>query len=134
MPINNKLHFSADNEDGCWCVVGNVKKCIPYGHGGLEISIGTRQFKGGAKVRIVGSFPGSCDGLVAIGQNKHTRKYIRTIIRVTAVENLRVKLMYGRAELALCKMPPPPGALMIETKEDAELLERIIPEWSALWA
>lgn len=133
MPVNKIVNISTDHEDGRWCVVGNVKNHIPYGHGGLEIRNGTRQFRGGAKVKIVGSFPGSCDGLVAIGQNKHTGKYIRTIIRVTAVENLRVKLMYGMAEVALYKLPPPVGAVMIKRKEDAEYLERIIPEWSALW-
>lgn len=107
---------------------------IPYGPGSSETKTGTRQFKGGANVRIIGSFPGSCDGLVAIGQNKRTGKYIRTIVRVTAVENLRVRLLYGNTEVELCKEPPPMGALMIKTKADAEYLERIIPEWSSLWA
>lgn len=133
-PEGDRMNTSVEQKQDFWCVAGNIKRQISCGHGSLETKSGTRQFKGGAKVRIIGSFPGSCDGLVVIGQNKHTGKYIRTIVRVTAIENLRIKMMYGNAETALAKQAPPDGALMIKTKADAEQLERIIPEWCALWA
>ena len=115
-----------------WSIVANIKKELPFGEGGLETRKGTRQFKGGAKVHIVGSYPGMCDSLIVIGQNKHTGKFIRSVVRVTAVENFRIKLIYGEAALGLCEKSAPRGAAMISTKEDAEHLLELIPEWCQL--
>lgn len=116
-----------------WCVVANVKREIPFGEGHKETKVGTRQFKGGARVNIVGSFPGSCDGLVVIGQNRHSGKFIRSIIKVTVVENLRVKKLYGQSALKLRSCDIPTGAWMVESKADAEGLMHLIPKWRALW-
>jgi hypothetical protein len=120
---------SQDAENDYWSIVANIKREIPYGEGKTETRIGTKQFKGGAKVYIVGSYPGMCDSLIVIGQNKHTGKFIRSIIGVTTVENFRVKLVYGKAVLNLCNQEAPNGAMIIKTKEDAEHLEKLIPEW-----
>lgn len=111
-----------------WSVVANIKREIPYGEGGAETRIGTKQFKGGAKVYIVGSYPGMCESLIVIGQNKHTGKFIRSVIRVSVVENLRIKIVYGEAARKLYHQNDPKGAYMIRTKSDAESLKNVIPE------
>jgi hypothetical protein len=121
---------SEDTTPEYWSVVANIKRELPYGEGGIETRNGTKQFKGGAKVYIIGSYPGMCDSLITIGQNKHTGKFISTVIKVSAVENLRIKNVYGESALSLCKQEAPNGASMITSKEDAEYLEELIPEWS----
>jgi hypothetical protein len=54
---------SEDTNQEYWSVVANIKREQPYGAGGIEIRNGTKQFKGGAKVYIIGSYPGMCDSL-----------------------------------------------------------------------
>lgn len=115
-----------------WSIVANIKSEIPYGAGGNETKVGTKQFKGGAKVYIVGSYPGMCESLIVIGQHRHTGKVIRSVVRVTVVENLRVKLIYSKAVRKLYDQEAPSGASMVKTKLDAESLEKNIPIWCKL--
>ena len=115
-----------------WGITANIKRELPFGEGGKETRIGTKQFRGGAKVYIVGCYPGMCDSLIVIGQNKHSNKFIRSVIRINVVENMRIKLIYGKSALELCSQEAPNGAFMIKTKTDAEYLLKLIPEWCAL--
>jgi hypothetical protein len=62
--------------EGVWSIVANIKKEHPFGPGGAETKIGTRQFRGGTKVYIAGCFPGTCDAVVAIGLHRKSRKLI----------------------------------------------------------
>lgn len=80
----------------------NIKPEMLFGEGGKETRIGTKQFKGGAKVLIIGSYSGMCERLILIGQ-----KFIRSVARVTAVENLRVKQLYGKSPLRLRLLEAP---------------------------
>ena len=115
-----------------WGITANIKRELPFGEGGKETRIGTKQFRGGAKVYIVGSYPGMCDSLIVIGQNKHSNKFIRSVVRVNVVENMRIKMIYGKSAMELCAQEAPNGASMIKTKDDAEYLLKLIPEWCAL--
>ena len=83
-----------------------------------------------ARKCILSALIRACVSLITIGQNKHTGKFISTVIKVSAVENLRIKNVYGESALSLCKQEAPNGASMITSKEDAEYLEELIPEWS----
>jgi len=73
-----------------------------------------------------------CDSLIVIGQNKHSNKFIRSVVRVNVVENMRIKMIYGKSAMELCAQEAPNGASMIKTKDDAEYLLKLIPEWCAL--
>ena len=115
-----------------WGITANIKRELPFGEGGKEIRIGTKQFRGGAKVYIIGTYPGTCDSLIVIGQNKHSNKFIRSVIRINIVENMRIKMIYGKSAIELCSQEAPNGASMIKSKADAEYLLRLIPEWCAL--
>lgn len=115
-----------------WGITANIIKELPFEEGGKETRIGTKQFRGGAKIYIVGSYPGTCDSLIAIGQNKHSRKFIRSVIRVNIVENMRIKMIYGKSAMELSAQEAPHGASMIRTKVEAEHLLKLIPEWCAL--
>ena len=76
--------------EGVWAIVANIKKEHPFGPGGLETKVGTRQFRGGTKVYIAGCFPGTCDAVVAIGLHRKSRRFITCVVDVRYVENFRV--------------------------------------------
>ena len=80
--------------EAVWCVIANVRKEILFGPGGNETKIGTKKFRGEAKVYIIDWYPGMCEDIIAIGQHRHSKSFIKCVIRAKAVENLRVKLAY----------------------------------------
>ncbi|MDB5347071.1 MAG: hypothetical protein JWP89_5448 [Schlesneria sp.] len=118
------------NDEGVWCVVANIKRDHPYGSGGLDSKSGTRQFRGGTKVYIAGCFAGTCDGVVAIGLHRHSRRFITCVIDVQHVEEFRVKLVYHPRVIELIKMD---DRCWIRTKEDAERWAAAFPEWQRLY-
>ena len=113
-----------------WSVVANLKKQLPYGPEGKETRFGTQKFKAGAKIQIVGAYPGTCENIIAIGQHKKNGKFISCVIRADQVENLRVKLIYRPQILEFLKDFNPNGAWLTTTKEYAEQLAKDIPIWA----
>jgi hypothetical protein len=113
-----------------WCVVGNIKREIPFGPAGFEIKSGLKLFKAGAKVHIIGSYPGMCEDIIALGHHRRSGKYIHCIIKATAVENLRVKKIYSKSMLQFLKDFKPNGALLLTSREAANELVKIIPIWT----
>ncbi len=122
-------HHSGSAE-GVWCVVANIKREHAYGPGGVETKIGTRQFRGGAKVYIAGCWPGTCDAVVAIGLQRKSRKFITCVVDVMHVENFRVKLIYHPRVLELIQEDE---RCWIRTKEEAQTWAAVFPEWQKLW-
>lgn len=98
--------MEADNlesEEALWCIVANVKGERSSGHGGEETRSGTRQFRGGSKIYIIGCYPGMCDTVVAIGMQRKSRRFIVCAISVNHVENFRAKLAYNPKVIELAK-------------------------------
>ncbi len=116
--------------DGVWCVVANIVKEHPFGPGGEETKVGTRQFRGGTKVYITGCYPGTCDSVRCIGLHRHTRRFITCVVDVRWVENFRVKLVYQPKVLELIENDED---CWIRTKEEAEIKAREFPRWQKLW-
>ncbi len=112
-----------------WCIDSNVKSEIPFGPNGDEIKSGLRKFKAGAKLHIIGSYPGMCESLVVIGRHRNANNYIRCVIQASSVENLRVKKVYSEKILQLLQRCPSNGASMITTENDANHLKQLIPKW-----
>ncbi|WP_419904784.1 hypothetical protein [Kiloniella sp.] len=115
--------------DELWCVVGNVKKEIPFGPDGGELKSGLKHFKAGAKIHIVGSYSGGCENIIAIGHHRKSGKYIHCVIRVREVENLRVKIIYSKSILSFLCGFQPNGAEIHTTQESAEYLAELISLW-----
>ncbi len=115
--------------DEFWCVVANIKKEIPFGPGGSEIKSGLKKFKAGSKVSVVGSYPGMCESLVVIGQERNSGKYINFVVRADKIDNLRVKRIFRPKTLEFLKTFQPEGAHMVRTKEEALSLCKVIPKW-----
>ena len=122
--------MDGSTSEGIWCVVANVKKGHPFGPGGTETKIGTRQFRGGTKVYIAGCFPGNCDAVLAIGLHGKSRRFIACIVNVRHVENFRVKLVYHPGVVQLIEQDE---RCWIRTKEEAESWALAFPEWQKLW-
>jgi hypothetical protein len=116
--------------EGLWCVVANIKQEHPCGPGGLEQRSGTQLFRGGTKVYIADCYPGNCNGVVAIGLHRKSRKFVRCVVSVTHVENFRVKLVYHPRVLELIEQDE---SCWIRTKEEAEKWAAAFPEWQKIW-
>ncbi|MCO7226719.1 hypothetical protein [Pleionea sp. CnH1-48] len=116
-----------------WAVVANIRRDIPYGPGGKEIRNGTNQFRGGAKVHIIGAYFGMCESIIAVGQHCKTGKYVRCVIRANAIENMRVKKIYSRSIWDRLDDYQPTGASITVSKEEAENLMKCIPIWCELY-
>jgi hypothetical protein len=116
--------------EGVWCIIANIKREHPFGPGGAETKVGTRQFRGGAKVCISGCYPGTCDAVVAIGLHRKSKKFITCIVDVMHVENFRVKLVYHPRVLELIQRD---DRCWIRTKEDAETWAKAFLGWQKLW-
>ena len=121
---------AAESADGIWCVVANVKREHPHGPGGDETKIGTRQFRGGTKVFIAGCFSGSCDGVIAIGLHRKSRRFINCIVNVTHLENFRAKMVFHPRVLQLIEQDQ---RCWIKTKDEAEKWVAAFPEWQKIW-
>ncbi len=132
LPDDFQISENSNNTTEKWCVVANVKQEVPYGPGGKEKKSGLRKFKAGAKLHLVGSYGGTCVNVIAIGQHRHSGKYIRVVININAVENLRVKKIYSKSVLDLLEGYRPNGAFIRTSKKDAEDLKQIIPKWIEL--
>lgn len=115
----------AKADDGVWCVIANVKR----DHGAEERS-GTRQFRGGTKIYIAGCYAGTCNGVVAIGLQRKSRKFITCVVSVNHVENFRVKLVYHPKVLDLIEHD---DRCWIRTKDEAETWAAAFPEWQRIW-
>jgi hypothetical protein len=116
--------------EGIWCVVANIKREHPFGPGGSEQRSGTRQFRGGTKVYIAGCYAGTCDGTIAIGLHRKSRRFIMCVVNVTHVENFRVKLVYQPKVLELIEKDE---RCWIRTKDEAEKCAAAFPEWQKIW-
>ena len=116
--------------EGLWSVVANIKREHPYGPGGNESKSGTRQFRGGTKVYIAGCYAGACDGIVAIGLHRHSRKFIVCVVNVQHVENFRVQMIYHPKVIELITND---DRCWIRTKLEAETWMAAFPEWQRLY-
>src|SRR6187397_1677533 len=100
--------------EGEWCVVANIVKERPFGPGGKETRIGTRQFRGGAKVYIVEGHGG--DAVVCIGQQRKSRRFIACFVGTQYVTNFRPAVAYHPKVLELIANS---DRRIIETEDDA---------------
>jgi hypothetical protein len=115
-----------------WVVVANVKEVCPKRPDGAEERCGTKHFRGGAKVYVIDAHWGLCDAVTVIGQHRKSRKWMCLHMPARHLENLRLKLVYSPAVLALMRehytasgRSEPPG------REYAEQICAIVPRWDS---
>ena len=113
-----------------WAAVANVKEVCHKGPSGAEACKGTKHFRGGAKVYVIDAFWGMCDAVTVVGQHRKSRKWMCLHMPARHLENLRLKLVYSPAVLALMRehyagsgRTEPPG------REYAEEICSLVPRW-----
>ena len=83
-----------------WCLIGNIKEDIPYGHDGEIIMKGTKHFSPGTKVHVLPTQWG--DGyydVVVVGRHRGSKKFVTMIIPETSITNWRAKVVYKQEVL-----------------------------------
>ena len=110
-----------------WCATANVKTEIPFGEEHI-IKKGTKHFRGRAKIHIASAYGGMCDNATVIGHHRSNGRYIKIDMPVKHLENFRLELVYSPKVIELIVKNS--EEIFIEyTKEYAEYLTMIIPEW-----
>ena len=124
----------SSNLEPLWTVNANIVEKHTFGPGGKEKRIGTKHFKPGTKVYIVDWFPGGISDIVVVGLARKPRRFIKIVISVMWVENLRVKLCYNPSALKkiYSHFDTENDNVSRLTKEFAEEMERVIPTWQEL--
>jgi len=123
--LGDKLTETKNEIQPVWAAVGNIVLQHRFGPGGTETKFGTKQFRSGARVYIVGAYWGMCEVITVIGLPRKSKKYIKIDIRANLIENIRLKRVYKpQAVKALCNF--------FEGEPDKEFIKRIcasVPLW-----
>jgi hypothetical protein len=112
-----------------WTAVANIVRERPFGPGGAEIRIGTKHFAPGAKVYIIDWYAGMCERIIVVGLHRKSKKFIRLVIDVKVVENLRPKLCYNPAAIRKIKDHYSPSRIPWLTEEFVKRMCEVIPYW-----
>ena len=78
-----------------WLITANVLHERKYGVGQAETRQGTKHFRGGAKVYIVGAHWGMCESVIVIGHHRASGRFVKMTIKKRYIENLRMTLCYS---------------------------------------
>lgn len=106
-----------------WLVAANVVLWRRYGELGQELRPGTKAFRGGAKVYVIGTYPGVAnEQLTAVGHGRHTGHWITIDTATRHLHTFRSQLVYSPAVLRRCGTRSRTRA---EAETLAELLDRV---------
>ncbi|MER5279014.1 hypothetical protein ABT025_25160 [Streptomyces sp. NPDC002809] len=104
-----------------WMVAANVVRWRRYGDLGQEFRPGTKAFRGGAKVYVLDTYPGTGnEQLTAVGRGRHTGRWITIDTGTRHLHTFRPQSVYSPAVLRRCA-----GMLPRTREEAAELAERL---------
>ncbi|GAA1332304.1 hypothetical protein GCM10009647_073010 [Streptomyces sanglieri] len=110
-----------------WLVAANVVLWRRYGDLGQELRPGTKAYRGGAKVYVVGTHAGmGHQQLTTVGHGRHTGHWITIDTGVRHLHTFRARLVYAPAVLKRCDGGG--FGTREEAAELAALLERIARE------
>ncbi|MET4642036.1 MULTISPECIES: hypothetical protein [Streptomyces] len=82
-----------------WLIAANVVRWRRYGEGGQELRPGTKSYRGGTKVYVIGSRPGDHEVLTTVGRGRHTREYITLDMATRHLHTFRATLVRSPAVL-----------------------------------
>ena len=96
----NEITEESDVEP-IWLITANILQERKCGEGGLETRRGTKHFRGGAKVYVVGAHWGMCESVIVIGHHRASGRYVQLTTKKRYVENLRMTLCYSPTVIEL---------------------------------
>lgn len=110
-----------------WLVAANVVLWRRYGELGQELRPGTKAYRGGAKVYVVDTYPGTGHRqLTTVGHGRHTGHWITMDTGTRHLHTFRAQLVYSPAVLRRCAGGG--CATRQKAEELAALLERVAGE------
>ncbi|MFC9754031.1 hypothetical protein [Streptomyces sp. NPDC056921] len=110
-----------------WLVAANVVLWRRYGDLGQELRPGTKAYRGGAKVYVVDTCPGTGNQqLTTVGHGRHTGHWITIDTGTRHLHTFRAQSVYTPAVLRRCDGRG--SGTREEAEELAALLERIARE------
>ncbi|WP_250292867.1 hypothetical protein [Streptomyces atroolivaceus] len=121
-----------------WLTAANVVRWRRYGEGGQELRPGTKSYRGGSKVYVIGTYAGVAhEQLTTIGRGRHTGTYITTDMSTRNLHTFRAVPVHSPTVLKLCEEAGAGGCWMSrqEAEELAALLGRLSVEYrTTSWA
>ena len=113
-----------------WCATATVKKENIYGEDHIK-KVGTKHFRGGAKVYIADAYWGMCNSATVIGHHRSSGRYVKIDIHIKRLENFRLELVYSPKVAELIRRNSDEKYVESKgyTKEYAEKLVEAIPTW-----
>lgn len=78
-----------------WLITANVLQERKCGEGGIESRRGTKHFRGGAKVYVIGAHWGQCESVIIIGHHRASGRYVQVTTKKRYLENFRMTLCYS---------------------------------------
>ena len=79
-----------------WLIAANVVRWRRYGEGGQELRPGTKSYRGGSKVHVIGSYAGTGhETLTTIGRGRHTGRYITIDMATRNLHTFRAAPVYS---------------------------------------
>ncbi len=115
----------ADRAEPRWCVVANVKAEIASRPGYR----GSKHFRAGARIHIIGGFSGNCADVAVIGRHRGSQRWITLIMRVQHLEAFRAKPIYHPEVLKRLERFSHNGCSMIRDQEDARAWVGHLAHW-----
>ncbi len=114
--------------ESAWSLVASVRDRTPVGPDGVDERSRTKHFRPGAKVYVVGWYPGLCRSVVVVGFHRGSPRMCRMVIDVKFLENLRVKVVYHpHVVTALLSEPPYPNRR--GTEDEAREMLAFVSAW-----
>jgi hypothetical protein len=81
--------------ESVWLITANVVQMRPFGEGGTETKIGTKHFRGNAKIYIIDAYWGMCETVTVIGHHRATGCYVKMDLPLRYLKDLRMSLCYS---------------------------------------
>jgi hypothetical protein len=91
---------ATDAVEPVWALAANVVAERRYGPDGAELRPGTKIFRGGSKVYVIGGYGGmGYDDVCVVGRGRHRPHYVTAIMPLRHLENFRAVLIRSPAVL-----------------------------------
>jgi hypothetical protein len=117
-----------------WCLTANIRERTPFGPGGEIEKAGSKHFRPGARVYVVGWYPGMCETAIVVGYHRGSRRMCRMALHVKYLEKLKAKVVYHPHVLKLMSSEPTFHSRK-GTREEAEEMGHAILAWQrSLWS
>ncbi|MCR9210893.1 MAG: hypothetical protein NXI28_21920 [bacterium] len=76
-------------------ITANVVQTRPFGEDGTETKVGTKHFRGNAKVYIIDAYWGMCENVTVVGHHRASGRFVKMDLPLRYLHGLRLSLCYS---------------------------------------